>query len=501
MIFVKLALSGLLSLTLATTLLAQQQASYTLVVYNVENLFDADGVAVFDDYKPDVYTPSHVFTKINNMVDLMLMYNSGKGPDVLVLSEVESDHTQPQSGNTYNEHDFLNVYSHTSLSEMLGNGFNEEIKDLPSELLLLKGFYDAGVTDYKVISAYDPLNNGKPTHVQKNVILTRLPVQSEKTRSHSLLDARPILEVWLDVEGHDLVVFANHWKSRASDAEIEKVRVQNATVLRNRIDNILAENPNSDFILGGDFNSDYNQSYRYPYMEVTGVNDVLKSVGDEHVVAHHSNGEVYNLWYEYDITRRGSDTFRGYWGTLMQIMISPGLYDKSGVSYIDNSFDVLSIPGVNVYAYSGAPIRWSSAGEGYGYSDHLPISMRFTVNETHDVTQKIELDNPSLNDDRLWNPIPVRVTIPTQGQYLITSQIQESLQSMTYFDQLFLVVGTITQRGKIVVNSEIYDLYSPVFDARETYSEVGKSVRLFGRLGLFRGNWQFVIDSEDFILD
>src|SRR5690606_20780223 len=103
---------------------------------------------------------------------------------------------------------------------------------------------------------------------------------------HSLEQARPILEAWIEVEDHSLVVFANHWKSGASNAEIEQIRVQNATVLKSRLDELRAENPRVDFILGGDFNSDYNQSHRYQYMQTTGLNDILMSTGDEQGVAH-----------------------------------------------------------------------------------------------------------------------------------------------------------------------------------------------------------------------
>lgn len=479
----------------------QPDSTYTLVVYNVENLFDADGQAQFDDYKPNVYTPRHVLTKVSNMVELMLHYNNGRGPDVLVLSEVESDQTQPESGNQYDVRSFLDEYSDVSLFEMLTDGFNENIANLPSELLIVKGFSDAGITDYDVQVAYAPFEDGLPTHTQKNAIISRLPVQKDLTKSHPLLDARPILEVWLDVNGHDLVVFANHWKSRASDAEIEQTRVQNAAVLRHRLDQIMAKNPNVDFILGGDFNSDYNQSHRYSYMAVTGVNDILKSVGDEALVAYGSTDAVYNLWYEHPIDKRGSDVFRGYWGTLMQIMISPGMYDKSGVTYVDNSFDVLRLPGVNVYETSGAPIRWSAVENGYGLSDHLPLSMMFTISGAESVGQKIALDNQSNNDDNQWMPIPVRADLPIEGEYYKTSDMSLPIRNMTYFDKMFLVEGEIQSRGKVLVNNEIYDLYSPVFDARQVMTEVGKEVRFYGRLGQFRGNWQFVIDNENYVLD
>src|SRR5690554_6548265 len=99
--------------------------SYTVVVYNIENLFDADGIAVFDDYKPEVYSPRHVFTKITNAVSLLSSYNNGKGPDILILSEIESDHSQINGPNQISASAFLEKYKSTTLIPMLGDDFNE----------------------------------------------------------------------------------------------------------------------------------------------------------------------------------------------------------------------------------------------------------------------------------------------------------------------------------------------------------------------------------------
>ena len=475
--------------------------SYTIVVYNIENLFDADGIAEFNDYKPEVYTPGHVYTKISNAVSLLANYNDGNGPDVLILSEIESDRSQINGPNQYSTRTFLDEYQSTTLHRMLGEDFNAVIADIPAEFLLLKGFVDAGIMDYDVISAYDPLQNNLPTHVQKNVILSRLPIDHQKSRSHTLEQARPILEAWIDVDGHPLVVFANHWKSGASNAEIEIIRVQNAGVLKARLDELRSSNPNIDFILGGDFNSDYNQNHRYPYMKVTGVNDILKSTGDEALVANGGTDAVYNLWYEYPIDQRGSDTFRGYWGTLMQFMVSPGLYDFEGIQYIDNSFDVLRIPDVNIYSTSGAPIRWSAFSVGYGYSDHLPISMKITVSNQKDAGNVLASQSYSTTDDVLWRPIQVQVQLPKAGEYVDLSSVSGSLKTQDYFGKLIKVEGILAETNKITVSDELFDLYSPVVDVREVFKgKVGEKIHFYGRVGLFRGNWQFVIESEEYFL-
>ena len=487
----------------------QDRPVYKLVVHNIENLFDADGFSIFQDYRPvradgsPQYTPAHVITKIENNTRLMARYNDGDGPDIIVFSELESDHTPLPGGARYDHFDVLETYSDMTLREMLGESFDHRIADLPSEILLLKGFEDYGLTGYDLAVAYERDRNDIPEHVQKNVIFSRLPIQHEKTRSHPVETARPILEVWLDVDGHDLVVFANHWRSRASDSEMEQIRVQNAQVLKDRLDELRAENPNIDFILGGDFNSDYNQSHRYPYMDKTAVNDVLRSVGDERKVKQGNTDAVYNLWYEYDISQRGSDTFRGYWGTLMQIMISPGLYNFQGVQYVDNSFDVGRFPGKNVYSNSGAPDRWYFFDEGGGYSDHLPVSMKFTVVDDDDPDRKITLDDPGVNDDEQWERIPVKYDMPDPDVVVMPDEYEgQALRTSEFFNRLIYVSATLSNDIQVEVNGKQYDLYAPDPDLRDHLSELseaGTEISFIGRLGKFRGNWQFVIGDEAYI--
>ena len=124
-------------------------------------------------------------------------------------------------------------------------------------------------------------------------VLTRLPVR--RHRSHPTLNARAILEVEAEVDGAPLFLFANHWKSGASDPETEPVRIANARTLRTRVDEILAADPNADIIIGGDLNSQYNQRQRYPRMKETGINDVLGSQGNE-LAVRQPGRPLYNLW-------------------------------------------------------------------------------------------------------------------------------------------------------------------------------------------------------------
>jgi len=504
----KRILLSILMYGFAPVLLAQPQ-DYKLVVYNVENLFDVDGIAVFDDYKPfdaegnPQYTPAHLLTKIQKITRLMSRYSNGLGPDIIMFVEIEADFSPLPNNELHDPQQILERYEHTTIERMLGEDFNDAIKDLPAEMLLLKGMHDAGLTGYDVAVAYDRAADGTPQHVQKNVLFSRLPIIHTKTRSHPITDARPILEAWVDVEGYELALFVNHWKSRASDADVEIIRLQNAEVLKTRLDELRAHNPYTDFILGGDFNSDYNQSHRYPYMEITAVNDVLRSVGDEAKVQQGNTDAVYNLWYEHPLETRGSDVFRGYWGTLMQIMISPGLYTFEGVQYIDNSFDVGRFESKNVYNNSMTPKRWHDFEQGGGYSDHLPISMKFSISGENDTQKKVSLEKPGVNDDEQWSPIAISYTMPAPGDiYLPDYYASHDLRASKFYDELFLVEAAINSSYEVEVNGYQYGLWSHTFNTRNRLAEVAgtdQKVRFIGRLGKFRGNWQFVIETEEYI--
>jgi endonuclease/exonuclease/phosphatase family metal-dependent hydrolase len=477
---------------------------YVIVTHNIENLFDADSIAAYDDYKPFdkqgnvQYSNTHLLNKIQNTVRLMQQYNDGRGPDVLMAVEVEADHTR---GSEIQAKTFLDRWSSTTLVKMLGEDFTKEIADLPSELLLLKGFWDAGMKEYDVATIEpDPAATGRPSSVIKNVVFSRIPIMHEKTKAHPTVDARPILEVWLDVDGSPLVTFTNHWKSGASNAETEQTRIQNAQVLRARVNELLVEDPSIDFVIGGDLNSDYNQIQRYTSMFYTGINSVLQTTGDEYKVSQGSQ-DVYNLWYELPVDQRRSDSYFEYWGTLMHLIVSPGMYNRSGVYYVDNSFSVGAFAGLNANAHHLAPFRWTSALGGLGYSDHFPLSM--TIASRSPESGPYIPTNPGVENDDTWKPIKVDTHRPPDA--LITrmeaSRAQEYLTA-TYYDAFLEVTATVKEDGSLRVGTTDFTVYSPTFRAPQVLSsqyKPGETVTFVGRLSNFRGTWQFIIDDRSFI--
>jgi hypothetical protein len=479
---------------------------YLIVTHNVENLFDADGIAVYDDYKPinadgeAQYTNIQILNKIRNIVRLMQQYGDGNGPDVIMAVEIESDHTP---GESLKANEFLKQWANTTLERMLGEDFGDDVADLPAELLLLKGMWDAGLKGYDVATVEPRRGNGTPYAVIKNVVFSRLPILHERTRAHDISDARPILEVWLDVDGKPMATFTNHWKSGASNVQTEATRIQNAQVLRARLDQLISDDPDVDFILGGDFNSDYNQLQRYTNMSETGINSVLVTSGNERSVKREKNA-VYNLWYEVPVDERRSDSYFEYWGTLMHLMVSPGMYNQGGVVYVDNSFEVGLFPGLNANPVNLQPRRWTNAAGGIGFSDHFPLSMRIKV--VPDGNGLIELDAPGVENAPDWRPLSVQTPLPgAEDIRIMDASNAADYLNAAYYDHFFLVTGTLQVDGnRVLVGTVAFDLYSPTFRVPQVLASriaAGETITFVGRLSNFRNRWQFIIDDRSYIRD
>ena len=335
-------------------------------------------------------------------------------------------------------------------------------------------------------------------------VLTRFPVRS--TRSLPTVDARAILEVELEVDGARFRVFANHWKSGASDPATEPTRVENALTLRRRLDELLATDPQADLILGGDLNSQYNQRLRYPRMGRTGINDVLGSQGDELATRRPGPG-LYNLWFELPAAERGSDTYRGEWGTLMHLLISRGLYDRAGVQYIDNSFAVGRFPGLNADA-RGLPLRWEFTGPaGRGASDHFPVSARFRTVPDGRADQWVNLTNPS--DGRATGAARRTVNYATMDLPRLAVDVSRlaadaSIRTEANKGKLFRIEGRVPPGERLMVEfrGETYDVWSFDEDLRRRLrAEIpaGSTLRCYGELGQYRDRWQFVIQDPSWV--
>lgn len=489
-----------------------QAREFTVLTYNVENLFDADGTAIFDDYietgKPDGYTPAKMAGKLRTIGEVLKTFNGGQGPEVAALNEIEIDFSPQSTVTDYAA--FLEKYKDTTAQKMLTTGLNDEIRGLPSEALLLKHLEDIGMKGYQVAIGEDQpdlealTSTDKSVHKkgQKNVLFSKFPITAKT--SHATADARDILEVTLDVEGNPFTVFVNHWKSGASNPESEEMRRGNARTLRERVDAIFAENPSADVLLAGDFNSQHNQTLAYPEMGTTGVNDVLGSQGEELATSTATGFSLYNLWFELPPEKRGSDHFGGKWGTLMQKMITPGLYDNSGIQYVDNSFDVVILDGVNAATPLRIPRRWTNLGSGSGASDHFPVSARFRTTAAGDTKTRVTLENPGTPSGSA-EPISVYRKIDPADCPEFTPAIAKD--PGPHMGEIFRVRGSIASQQPLVisVHGSEYSLWTTdkAADALQRVRgfDRGAKIEFIGLLSKHRDRMQFLVEHPAWLLN
>lgn len=490
--------SFLFALALVT---AAHARPFLVVTYNVENLMDVDGQTEFAEYQPAKYTRAHATTKLQNISRLLAQFEGGRGPDVILFNEIEVDFTPAKVPHDYDA--ILKRYAGVKIEELLGAKFDAEIGDLPAEALLAKAMADRGMSGYHIVPAQSVVTEGRSRLEQKCVVFTRFPVMA--SRSHPTVDARAILEVEMEIDGALLHVFANHWKSGASDPATEATRAANARTLRTRIDAILKADPNADIIIGGDLNSQYNQKQRYPAMTRTGINDVLGSQGNESALLNRGR-ELYNLWYELPAAERGSDTYRGEWGTLMHLIVSRGLYDFRGVQYVDNSFGVAKFPTINADP-KGLPVRWSFSGPGGGgYSDHFPVYAKFITVTENQPEKWVALRNPGTEGATAPPIVRTNVTkVDFEKVAILPEKVSgAAIRTDAYKGKIFRVVGRVAPGARLAVEfmGETYDIHS--FDAalraklRSDFKE-GETVRFYGELGIYRERWQFVIQDESWV--
>ena len=467
----------------------------TVIAYNVENLFDLDAISLYEDFpvagtSPERWTPEKMAGKLGRLASVLKTAENGRGPDVLILDELEADHTP---NTTITPEAFVAAHRDRNYRDILKGELTPELTGAPIEAWLIKALEDEGLTGYKIVLG-DVLDLSKEAiHC---AILTRLPIKS--THQHHVQAARTIVEVEVEFGGESLFVFANHWKSGAGKTQTEPTRIQNAGVARARLDEILKADPKANIIFGGDLNSHYNQKQRYPYMLKTGIQDVLGSQGDAGKLAA-GGAELYNLWYDIAPAERKSDEFQGEWGTLMHLIISRGLADGIGLDYVGGSFGPIVIPGLNSHAYPIMPWRWSGYGPGAGISDHFPVKAEFMV---HDAPTNPPLSRPEISPAEGLPAFPAELdrgklhdakTLPSLNAEQISLVIGE----------LFILDGSNNGGSKpsITIGETRYPVYVPNPKLLQAVKAIkkGEPVKWVGQLNFYKGHLEFTISSVDWI--
>ncbi|MBI5676042.1 MAG: helix-hairpin-helix domain-containing protein [Nitrospirae bacterium] len=363
--------------------------TFKVASYNVENLFDLTVKGTeYPEYIPNTgygWTKDIANIKYNNIAGAI----KDLGADVIALQEVESKEAL------------------TSLRNRLN---------------------DLGA-DYPYFAIAD--SRAAPV---KCAILSKFPIIDREEIQVDNPMARNILKVTLDIAGNRIILFINHWKSKNGP---ESLRIAYAKTLKREIDKLKED---ADFILIGDFNSNYDEYKTFRDSDklddtvgITGINHILRTVKDSEMVNENllteqaKNESLYNLWLEVRETGRWSYIFSGKKESPDSIIVSKGLYDNKGISYSDNSFDKFQ-PG---YLFKDGTIyRWQMTERGRGkhigkgYSDHLPIFAYFSTEAF-----RIKKNN-IVSSDTASNDLSLEKTKSPQGLLDLNTAGKEELMSI-----------------------------------------------------------------------
>lgn len=329
----------LFALVLLQTLLFA--GSFRVATYNVQNLFDLHrSGSEYSEYIPNTSTRwnnTNYTKKLNNLAKVIVDMK----PDIIALQEIESD------------------FALQDLQEHIKNaGLN------------LK---------------YRSIAKGKKSTV-KNALLSRFPITKSSIISPNAYDnLRAILRSEINIHGHTLTIFVNHYKSKRG---AESKRLHYAKALQK----VLPKQ--GEYLIVGDLNSNYNEYQTFKRSErlndtkgITGVNHILKTINANNqlltieTLKHSSKGSHANLWTTLPKKQRASHFYKGRAGTLDHIIIPKTLVDGKKVEYKVGSFTRFSPP----YLIKKKRInRWKMSYKrpvhftGKGYSDHLPLYADFT---------------------------------------------------------------------------------------------------------------------------
>ena len=306
---------------------------FTVVSYNVENLFDLhkDGTE-YQEYTPNtkLWNKNSLGKKLQNIKKVLRDING----DIVALQEIESKKALKLLVAKLPEYKYATFRKKQSSSVGVA---------LISKLPIIK-------TEFIDVDKYNDIT-------------------------------RDILKVTLEIERKEFIVYVNHWRSKRAP---ESKRIVYAMALKKELASLEKA---QDYIIVGDLNSNYNEYHTFKFdkklndtMGITGINQILNTTVDQNFVQkstifHHKELVHYNLWLELKGRTRFSSIYKGEKNTPDNIILSSSLFDDKGISYIDKSFYVFKPE----YLLKNNTIKRWNIFNAKGYSDHLPIIARFST--------------------------------------------------------------------------------------------------------------------------
>ena len=310
------------------------QHEYTVVSYNVENLFDT-----VDDPK----IPDEEFLPVSEKKWDNEKYQKKLTDLAQVISEVNPEEMPEVVG-------LVEVENRSVLEDLIKTGKlgGQEYAIIHEES-----------PDYRGIDVAMIYRKDAFQEISHEVLPVVFPDDPE-------FKTRDILHVTGNIRNKLVHLFINHWPSRTGGEEqTEPKRILAASVLKKKIDQILAVEPKARIIIMGDMNDEpVNKS----------LHETLGAASPD------SGAPLVNLMFPDDVAGKGTYFYNGNWNMLDNLVVSQAvlngmqvegrkgnIYSNDWMLYINKTGDK-------------TPNR-SYVGDKYvgGVSDHFPVYLKMIV--------------------------------------------------------------------------------------------------------------------------
>ncbi|WP_082063407.1 endonuclease/exonuclease/phosphatase family protein [Draconibacterium sediminis] len=316
-------------------------AEFSILFYNVENLFDVrnDSLTADDEFTPSGerhWTRKRFENKINNISKVILNAGGWQMPDLIALAEIENRYVLEK----LTEDTPLNTTPYKIIH-----------KESPDPRGIDVALIYNSETFYPLDYAYYPLED-------KNGGVRR---------------SREILYVLGKVNcGDSIHVFVNHWPSRYSGLlETRPARQQAARLLLSKYKEIIQKNEKAKVVIVGDFN------------DQPGDESIAQDLGAADSLNSKSAG-LYNLSLPWMKQEEGTLKYQGQWFVFDQIIVSPELLTATnGLKTKPENATICKLPFLFEpdETRGGRKLHRTYTGFRYngGFSDHLPILLKLQV--------------------------------------------------------------------------------------------------------------------------
>ena len=297
---------------------------FTLVELNCENLFDYlhDEGKQDEEFMPDAtrhWTKKRYWRKLNNVAQTILSVSDDGIPDLIALCEVENDVT-------------MNDLTKRSL-----------LRNAGYEYLMTTSPDERGID---VALLYSPF--------------TFSPISTSRLRVRPIENMRATRDILYvcgqTVSGDTLHVYVIHAPSRHGGEKYSRPFRQAAMDrLTASIDSVRSVSPEAKILITGDFND-------------TSDSPVFNSL-------HERNLQSLSQEARGDNGVKGTYRYKGEWGSIDHVFGSPSIAEKKDTAFVHAPLFLLEEDS----QYGGFKPRRTYNGMRYkrGYSDHLPLVVRF----------------------------------------------------------------------------------------------------------------------------